>query len=412
MKNLNFGTKLLITLISTVIILLSSMIFITDNITYDSVEELSKQYVKSHIQKYKNEIKAELEQNIASTNSLANRLQIAINNNEKISEEGMIEFQKNLLKDNPSLFASWITFENDSYLFSKGEGLTYTPDGIFQPYVIKDNNSIKIQAVSEFSKEANHIKSAYETKKLSISKPYVDVTGVLMISISAPIFVKDKIIGIVGVDFSLTQINEEISKLKILDTGYFVLIEANGTVIAHKKKENVGKSYAETANGDLNRLKILDNMKKGEDYEFFSKAKATGKNAYLYANAKDFEIGDTKQNWVMLGVVDEDEYLNNATKIRTFNIIFGLIIMSILTIIVLLSMKTLRKNLALISNGLLSFFSFLNKEEKKAHLIELDSQDEFGQMAKVINENIKKTESLILQDNILIDDVKRVVDEV
>ncbi|MFX4280637.1 methyl-accepting chemotaxis protein, partial [Aliarcobacter butzleri] len=47
-----------------------------------------------------------------------------------------------------------------------------------------------------------------------------------------------------------------------------------------------------------------------------------------------------------------------------------------------------------------------------AHLIELDSQDEFGQMAKVINENIKKTESLILQDNILIDDVKRVVDEV
>ncbi|MEV9602156.1 methyl-accepting chemotaxis protein, partial [Aliarcobacter butzleri] len=34
------------------------------------------------------------------------------------------------------------------------------------------------------------------------------------------------------------------------------------------------------------------------------------------------------------------------------------------------------------------------------------------QMAKVINENIKKTESLILQDNVLIDDVKRVVDEV
>ncbi|MCT7911626.1 methyl-accepting chemotaxis protein, partial [Arcobacter lacus] len=54
----------------------------------------------------------------------------------------------------------------------------------------------------------------------------------------------------------------------------------------------------------------------------------------------------------------------------------------------------------------------MNKEEKKAHLIEIDSEDEFGEMAKVINENIKKTESLILQDNILIDDVKRVVDEV
>ena len=75
-------------------------------------------------------------------------------------------------------------------------------------------------------------------------------------------------------------------------------------------------------------------------------------------------------------------------------------------------MRILNKNLTTIKDGLLGFFSFLNKEEKKAHLIELDSQDEFGQMAKVINENIKKTESLILQDNVLIDDVKRVVDEV
>ncbi len=74
--------------------------------------------------------------------------------------------------------------------------------------------------------------------------------------------------------------------------------------------------------------------------------------------------------------------------------------------------KQLSNSASIIQNGLQDFFSFLNKEKKSTNLIILETKDEFGQMASVINKNIQNTQSLILQDNDLIEDVKRVVNEV
>ena len=74
--------------------------------------------------------------------------------------------------------------------------------------------------------------------------------------------------------------------------------------------------------------------------------------------------------------------------------------------------KQLSNSANIIQNGLQEFFSFLNKEKKSTNLISLETKDEFGQMAKVINKNIQHTQNLINQDNNLIEDVKRVVNEV
>ena len=62
--------------------------------------------------------------------------------------------------------------------------------------------------------------------------------------------------------------------------------------------------------------------------------------------------------------------------------------------------------------GLVDFFRYLNKETDNAVLINIDSKDEIGQMSKIVDENITKTKELIEQDNALINDVKRVVEEV
>ena len=93
--------------------------------------------------------------------------------------------------------------------------------------------------------------------------------------------------------------------------------------------------------------------------------------------------------------------------ITTISLSFIIILFLAYTIIMDITRK-----LELFRNGLSSFFSFLNKESTKADLIQIDSNDEFGEMAKVVNQNIEKTEKLIIQDQVLIEDVKRVVDEV
>jgi methyl-accepting chemotaxis protein len=60
--------------------------------------------------------------------------------------------------------------------------------------------------------------------------------------------------------------------------------------------------------------------------------------------------------------------------------------------------------------GLLGFFKFLNKEIEQVDPINMQSKDELGTMAKIVNENIAKTKEFIKEDEDLISDVKRVVD--
>lgn len=69
------------------------------------------------------------------------------------------------------------------------------------------------------------------------------------------------------------------------------------------------------------------------------------------------------------------------------------------------------KNLPIIQKGLLDFFSFVDNETKDANAIQVDTNDEFGQMAGVINKNIDKIQNGLKQDMLMIDDIKHVVKE-
>ena len=108
----------------------------------------------------------------------------------------------------------------------------------------------------------------------------------------------------------------------------------------------------------------------------------------------------------------KEELNKTVSSVTTFILIILLItILSILVTIQLIT-RNIVSSLNIFQNGLLSFFAFSNKESSNVQLINLDGKDEFGKMAKVINQNIQKTQDLINQDNALIEDVKRVVNQV
>ena len=90
----------------------------------------------------------------------------------------------------------------------------------------------------------------------------------------------------------------------------------------------------------------------------------------------------------------------------------ALIFIFITIFISLIIIKNITSSIEKVEEGLLSFFSFLNKKSDKVSLLDESSKDEFGDMAKVINDNIEKTQKLIIQDHELIEDVKRVVNSV
>ncbi|MCT7907929.1 methyl-accepting chemotaxis protein [Arcobacter lacus] len=88
-----------------------------------------------------------------------------------------------------------------------------------------------------------------------------------------------------------------------------------------------------------------------------------------------------------------------------------LVISIIGTVFTVLTINLITQSLDKVKNGVLSFFSFLNHETSKSSIIDLNSKDEFGQIASIINENIYKSEVNIKKDTEFLKDIERFVGE-
>ena len=93
-----------------------------------------------------------------------------------------------------------------------------------------------------------------------------------------------------------------------------------------------------------------------------------------------------------------------------------LMILALVAIVIFLMISVFISNIIVNSlnsfkEGLLTFFSYLNRESDNVKILEATSKDEFGEMSKVLNENIVKTKKGIEEDRRLIDETILVLGE-
>ena len=93
-----------------------------------------------------------------------------------------------------------------------------------------------------------------------------------------------------------------------------------------------------------------------------------------------------------------------------------LMVLALVSIVIFLMISIFISNIIVNSlnsfkEGLLTFFSYLNRESDNVKILEATSKDEFGEMSKVLNENIVKTKKGIEEDRRLIDETILVLGE-
>jgi methyl-accepting chemotaxis protein len=105
--------------------------------------------------------------------------------------------------------------------------------------------------------------------------------------------------------------------------------------------------------------------------------------------------------------IAHDIYETSKTII-ILTILISLVVISLLSYLII---SDITNKLGNFKNGLLSFFAYLNRETTKVELINIDSKDEFGDMSKVVNQNIERTQKGIEEDRRLIDETITVLGE-
>ena len=128
-------------------------------------------------------------------------------------------------------------------------------------------------------------------------------------------------------------------------------------------------------------------------------------------------------NMVKTGAILEERLLkinDNATILKiqaSENLNKTLLLIALIATIIFIVFSVIFSNIIVNSlskfqEGLLSFFRYINKEESKANLIEINSEDEFGIMAKMVNKNIESIQIGLQKDTQAVNEALNVVEKV
>ncbi|WP_419763750.1 MAG: methyl-accepting chemotaxis protein [Arcobacter sp.] len=219
---------------------------------------------------------------------------------------------------------------------------------------------------------------------------------------------------------------DAIGEMKYGKNGYYWINDSNAKMVMHPINTSLnGKDLSQTkdTNGKLlfsEMAKVANAKAEGGlvKYSWTKPGKKTPQPKFSYVQkfeAWDWIVGtgvyvDDIEDKIMQ-MHDETEAQIESVIIRNCIIIF--IIMIVLALLMgYLSNKTIFNPLNKFQDGLLGFFKYLNKEQADVDNLDDTANDEIGTMAKIINQNLVKTKSLIKQDDDLIQDVTRVVEEI
>ena len=293
------------------------------------------------------------------------------------------------------------------------------------PTELKSSEKI-ISYTAELSQKRNQVDSLQITASETGAYFTKTIGSIINITTIVPNTIDDKDSrNIIQADTHLASMKEQLGQLRanlnatftknnFVENDYFNFAVSFGAFNINKNKflviapENVTTSFKNSFKGEaVDKTFSMIEVAKAKAMEgnfgidssiWFSNVSAT---IDILRNIEE-ELYDIAYKQIDSKISD----MNN----EIYMILFIIIILLILEIVLLyvISKNTLL-SLENFKEGLLSFFSFLNKETSKTSRINIDSKDEFGEMANIVNNNIEKTQKLIQQDNQLIDEVKNVV---
>ena len=122
-------------------------------------------------------------------------------------------------------------------------------------------------------------------------------------------------------------------------------------------------------------------------------------------------------SWAIIAEMDESEVVADAVALRNRIIVIALVVGAMMALLITLAInKSFVRPLAVFQDGLFSFFDYLNQKRERPQAILLEGSGELATMARLVDENIDKVHSSIVegrkQDNRMIAEIKQLFEEV
>ncbi|EDO8247773.1 methyl-accepting chemotaxis protein [Campylobacter jejuni] len=220
---------------------------------------------------------------------------------------------------------------------------------------------------------------ALKTNDIFVTPAYLDtILKQYVITYSKAIYKDGKIIGVLGVDIPLEDLQNSVANTP----GNIFLFDQKNKIFAATNKELLNPS--------IDHSPVLNAYKAHGDNNFFS-----------YKLNNEERLGACTKVFAYTACITESADIINKPifKAAYIQVIALIVMISISIILLYFIVSKYLSPLAAIQTGLTSFFDFINYKTKNVSTIEVKSNDEFGQISNAINENILATKRGLEQDN-------------
>ena len=236
-------------------------------------------------------------------------------------------------------------------------------------------------------------KRAIEVNKAGITEPFIDnTTKRLIITVFAPLKKEGVTIGIVGADIFLDTVVDTILNLKMGDGGFAYLLAEDGKTLIHKNREL------------LNKENIFFKQIKTKSDNNFGEVLDNNNTKKILAYSKIPVV-----SWYLVVELDKENIFKKINKNIIFEIVLYLVLLIAILLFIYISLIKILKPLKTLEKGFLNFFNYLKGEVTSITKLNITSNDEFGNMASIIDQEMELVENNLEKDRNFINNVKDVV---
>ncbi|MDF2546033.1 MAG: hypothetical protein K0R93_931 [Anaerosolibacter sp.] len=208
------------------------------------------------------------------------------------------------------------------------------------------------------------------------------VSGDLVVAIAEPLFLENKVVGVLIGSIKFENISKHVGEIKIGESGYGYMVNRDALVVAHPNEDNILKlNISETDNQELKAL--AEKMKAGEA--------ATG--FYTFEGVYKFVSFEPAGNWVVAVTANYDDYMSTALEIR-----FDTILISVVSIFAAMIFAYFFAQLGIIA-PIRKLQGLMNRagEGDLTVVAQIHTKDEIQELAASFNQMIEHQSHIVSQ---------------
>ncbi len=330
--------------------------------------------------RYGGVVKTEMEVPMDTARGLAQTFEGLKKAEQMPERDALDQVMKQLIASNPSFLSVWMVWEPNA-MDGRDSDFANTPGydstGRYARFASRNGNGISVSGLSGYE-EKDYYRLPKSQRTDTVIEPFfgtVNNKKTLMTSLCVPMRHKGKIIGVAGISMALETIQEQFSKIKILETGYITVLSNTGIIVTHPESGLLGKPAFQAAPW----LKaFMGNITSGNS--FFTKNQSAALGEEVGRFGEPVWVGETNTPWTVMVNIPVSEALKKANNIKNVSIGIGtgaiLILMAIIYVIVNSITGPIKEGVSFAEAMATGDFS---------HTLEVRQNDEVGKLGKSLN---------------------------